>query len=221
MKLLAVDAATAACSAALAVGEQTTARFAIAPRAHDRLLFEQCDALLDDAGLDWARLDAVAFGRGPGALTGVRVAAALAQGVAWPRGLPAVAVSDLAMVAQAAADKHDASQVLATLDARMGGVYYGYFARGDDGWVRREGAEGVAAPDAVPGLDAFEGAVAGSGLQAHPSLGRGRADDPDILPAAEWALRFARRALAAGGGDDDARIVPAHEALPVYLREQF
>lgn len=218
-RLLALDTATEACSAALLDGARLEQRFELAPRGHARLLLPMVASLLDAAGLTLADLDAVAFGRGPGSFTGVRIAAGMAQGLAFAAGLPVVPVSSLAALAQGAADAGHA-RVLAAIDARMGEVYWGAFVAGDDGLVVAAGEERVCPPDAVPMPDGSGWFGAGTGWATYAEVLHGRlgaavaASDGAHFPRAGAVARLAVPLLAAGGA------LPADQALPVYLRDQ-
>ncbi|UCE90616.1 MAG: tRNA (adenosine(37)-N6)-threonylcarbamoyltransferase complex dimerization subunit type 1 TsaB, partial [Pseudomonadota bacterium] len=127
MKLLAIETATEACSVALAVDGDVRDRFEIAPRGHAGLVLPMAKALLAEAGLGLRELDALVFGRGPGAFTGLRIAAGVVQGLAYGAELPVVPVSSLATLAQGVSAQTGASDVLAVFDARMGEVYWGAF----------------------------------------------------------------------------------------------
>ena len=227
--VLAIDTATEACSAALHCGGSTRRRFEIAPRRHNTLIFEMCESLFEETGAGLGDLDALVFGRGPGAFTGVRIAASFAQGVAYARGLPVVPVSDLRAVAQAAMERHNADSVLVAMDARMGEVYHGCFTRGADGLAAPAGDEGVAAPEQVPIAADFHGIGAGSAWRVHraaldKALGNAldRAPggapgicDEDLLPDAAVMLQLTLPAIVSGGAN---AAVEAADALPVYLR---
>lgn len=223
--VLAIDTATEACSAALHCEGSTRRRFEIAPRRHNTLIFEMCESLFEETGAGLGDLDALVFGRGPGAFTGVRIAASFAQGVGYARGLPVAPVSDLRAVAQAAMERHNAASALVAMDARMGEVYYGFFRRGEDGLAKPAGDEGVVAPEQVPIPADFDGISAGSAWRVHrDALNRALSKalnnapdicDEDLLPDAAVMLQLALPAIAAGGAN---ATVEAADALPIYLR---
>jgi tRNA threonylcarbamoyladenosine biosynthesis protein TsaB len=135
MRLIALETATEACSAALWIdGELRWLLEPAAARRHGELILDQVDRLLAEAGLVPAQLDAVAVGRGPGAFTGVRLGLGVAQGLAFAIGCPVVPVSTLAALAQQGAER-GALEVLAVLDARMGEVYWSLLRVGPEGLV--------------------------------------------------------------------------------------
>ncbi len=217
MKILAIDAATEACSAALLIGDTVTERFEVPGRGHAARLLPMADELLREAGLDARDLDAIAFGRGPGGFTGLRIAAGLAQGLAAGHRLPILPVSNLAAVAAAAARINGATRVLACMDARMGQVYWGAYDCAGAAPVLT-GPESLANPEAVepPGGAAWFGA--GHGFSAHPELATRLAGslagvDASILPRAADIARIATMDHAAGRG------LAAAQGLPVYLRD--
>jgi len=129
MRILAIETATADCSVALGVGETVLERSAAAGSAKPS---EQVPgliaALLAEAGIGLGSLDAIAFDVGPGAFTGIRIGCGLAQGMALGADLPLVGLSSLRVLAMQAPD----GRVLATLDARMGEIYWATFLRDSD-----------------------------------------------------------------------------------------
>ena len=219
MKLLAFETATEACSVALYVDGDVRERFGVAPRRHAELALPWADALLAEAGVARTQLDAIAVGRGPGAFTGVRLAIALAQGVALALDRPVVPVSTLAVLA-AAAPQQGPARILAAIDARMGEVYAGAFLRQDDGLVGLD-VERVLPPDAVELPAAAEGPWQGlgTGFAAAGGLLAQRLQpclatvDPAALPRAASLARLAAAAFARG------EAVAAERAEPAYLRD--
>jgi len=214
VKILGFDTSSEACTAALRVGEVVIERFDRGGRHAERLL-GMVDELLDEAGFPLTQVDAIAFGRGPGSFTGLRIAAGVAQGLAFGAGLPVVPVSSLAALAQGV----DAPNVAAGFDARMNQVYWGAFRRGASGLVEAVGEETVIDPAAVS-LPPGRGWVgAGSGWDVYGAMLSARLGDRverwerDALPQARDLVALAVAACAAG------RTVSPDEALPVYLRD--
>ncbi len=216
MKLLAFETATEACSVALYVDGQVLERFEIAPRRHAELSLPWAEALLAEAGVARSQLDAIALGRGPGAFTGVRLAIAIAQGIALALDRPLVPVSTLqvlALRAPAAAD-----HVLSSIDARMGEVYVARQVRVDGQW-QLQGEETVCAPEAVVLPDGTRWFGVGTGFGAAEGvLVRRLGDqldgvDAQALPRASDVLALAVPAFARGEGMAPERVEPA------YLRD--
>jgi len=216
VKLLAIETATDACSAALSFDGELRERFEIAPRAHTELILPMIDELMAEAGIVISQVDAMAFGRGPGAFTGVRIAVGVTQGIAFGAGLPVVPVSTLAALAQGAA----ADKVLAALDARMGEVYWGAYRRNAAGLMELTGEECVSAPDAVPCPpgDGWHGMGAGW-MACEAALltrcaGQVISRDGTGFPHARDVALLGIAGYEAGQG------VNAEQALPVYLRDK-
>lgn len=215
-KLLAIDTATERCSVALRVDGKSMDRTVDTPRGHADLILSLVDEVLRDAGLRLGDLDGIAYGRGPGAFTGVRIAIGVVQGLAFGASLPTVGISNLAAVAQQVARAGD--RVLVCMDARMNEVYWGVFACDrTTGRVVAAGAEHVSAPHTVDCGSMTPSVAAGTGFKAYPELAAmfgGIAIHADLLPRATEIALLGEAALRAGEGR------PAHEAQPVYLRDQ-
>ncbi len=217
MRILAIETATEACSAAVLDGSQCYERFEVRPRAHLRLLLPMVTSVLEEAGLELGDLDAIAFGCGPGGFTGLRIAAGVAQGLALGADLPVVPVSNLAVLAAAAFADTPAETVLVCQDARMDEVYWATFRRGADGLPSSLTPERLALPAAVEAPDSGWRGV-GSGWQIYPELRARFADVAEIeavarLPRAAQVALLATRIVREGGA------VPAEQAAPVYLRD--
>lgn len=224
MKLLALDTASARCSAALWQDGALLRQSADTARDHARLILPMIDALLAEAGLRLSQLDGIAFGRGPGSFTGLRIAASVTQGLAAGADLPVLPVSDLrALAAQArdAAPMPRQGLLLGCMDARMGEVYWGAFEA-----QRLHPATGfpevVAAPEPLPA--ALRGKVvraAGRGLGAYPAIAAWLGLDAlDCLPAAEPDAADIARLAAADLAGGEVAWMDAIAAQPVYLRDK-
>ena len=150
IKLLAIDTAESACSAALMVDGEVRSRMEQAARGHSERILPMMQSLLSEAGCSLNDLDTLAFGRGPGSFTGLRIAAGVIQGSALGAGLPVVPVSTLRALAQGAFRMHGARQVLSALDARMAEVYWGAYALDGKDLMQPLIDELVCAPEAVP-----------------------------------------------------------------------
>lgn len=220
MKLLAIETATEACSAALLIGGEMRYRYEVAPRRHTELILPMCDALIGEAGIEVSQLDAVAFGRGPGSFTGVRIAAGVAQGIAFAWDLPVVPVSTLAVLAQEASQQGRGARVLTAIDARMQEVYWGVYQRDANGLVTRVGEECVIKPQLIPPPSEGEWYGVGSGWKVYgETLQQGIGDrlvgyDGELLPKAQFIVPLAQSAYSMG------LTVAAEHALPVYLRDK-
>ncbi|MGY3807766.1 tRNA (adenosine(37)-N6)-threonylcarbamoyltransferase complex dimerization subunit type 1 TsaB [Aeromonas veronii] len=220
LKILAVDTATEACSAALLVGDKLFSRWEEAPRDHTRKILPMVQAVLEDAGISLSDLDAIAFGRGPGSFTGVRIGISVAQGLAFGAGVPLIGISTLAAMAQGAYRLDGAQQVLTAIDARMNEVYFGRYEL-IDGRMQLVGDEVVSEPAAlvdVRGKLAGPVTCVGTGFETYGETLSGLADELAVsqvrFPAAEDMLPLARAAWLAG------EAVPVEQAMPVYLRDK-
>ena len=221
MKILAFDTATDACSCAVMDSGTIVSEHAVAPRLHTDLLLPMIDSVLAEAGVGLRSLDAIAFGRGPGSFTGLRIGCAVAQGLGLGADCPLVPVSTLQTVAAGMRRWRKTRRVLVAFDARMGEVYWGGF-RWDGRGMAPVFDESVVAPHAVrvPARGAW--AAAGPGWAAYRDvLGKAVADrlgrppgpvDAARLPDAVDMLDPALVALGAG------RAVAPEDAAPVYLR---
>jgi len=219
VRLLAIDTSEEACSAALLIDESVSERLEIAPRRHSELILPMMDSLLTDAGLRVTDLDALAFARGPGSFTGVRIAASVVQGAALGAGLPVVPVSSLQALAQGCLRERGAEMVLSALDARMHEVYWGAYRVDAAGIMRALTDETVCEPSQVPVPDGGTWTGAGSGWQSYADVlarrcGGNPAFDADARVCARDVAVLAGRLYAEG------HLVSAEHALPVYLRNE-
>jgi tRNA threonylcarbamoyladenosine biosynthesis protein TsaB len=218
MKILSLDTATEACSVSLGMDGKSIDRYIELERGHAEHLLPMVHEVLAEGGVTLGSLDAIAFGRGPGGFTGVRLAASVAQGLAFGAGVGVVPISDLAAIALRVVQLDPAlRRVLVANDARMREVYWAIFETGGmtpTGPERVSGAHEAMLPD---GMESW--AAAGRGLKVWPELAErcrasGAAVYEDLLPRASEILALARPIVAAGGVLDPA------EALPVYVRDR-
>lgn len=219
-KLLAIDAATEACSVALQINGQVYHRYELCPQTHSQRLLPMIDEVLKEAGVRLDDLDALAFTQGPGSFTGVRIGVGVAQGLAFGADLPMVGVSTLQTMAQAAISQQGAKQVVAAIDARMGEVYTAQYDAqeglaclvGEQRVVRPEVAEYTFADDnnnTIYGV--------GTGWQAYAEPLSEKVTVTVLeevqFPHAIYMLPLAEQALA------NNLQVDAQDAQPVYVRD--
>lgn len=211
MRIAAIETSGDWCSVALALGGEIRACARRAGTRHSELALPMLEALLAEAGIAAAQLDAVAFGAGPGSFTGLRIACGIAQGLAFARELPVLGVSSFEAIAEASG----AARVAACIDARMHEVYYAALEKQGGRWI--EVVAGRCVPPAGVAPPSGDGWVGcGSGFAAFPDLlaGRVAAVRAEVHPGAYEVAALAAPRLAAGEGLDAA------QALPVYLRDK-
>lgn len=219
MNILAIDTATERCSVAISRAGVITETSSDTPRGHADLVLPMIESLLAQAQLSLREIDGIAYGRGPGAFTGVRIAIGVVQGLAFGAQKRTVGVSNLAAVAQQAA--HAGDRILVCMDARMGEVYWGLFSRdAHSGLVTGISDEQVSPPDQVIAqLAETQGitVIAGTGVLAYPPLAAAfsqAAQFPALLPRAREIAQLGLGEFELGHG------LSAAEAQPVYLRNQ-
>jgi tRNA threonylcarbamoyladenosine biosynthesis protein TsaB len=216
MRILAFDTSAEWLSVAAGDGNVWHTHLERAGHANSRRIVPAIDAVLAEAGWRLADLDGIAFGGGPGAFTGVRIACGIAQGLAFGANLPVVPVPTLLALAQNAWREHQATNVFACIDARMREVYVAFYAREANDWCVVH-APAVEKPDdvVVPGTGPWHGE--GDGFAAYPALAKlpgvtGARDD--AIPTARAIGELALPAIASGQG------VPAADARPLYVRHR-
>lgn len=213
MKLLAFDTSTEYLSLALQVGGQVLTYHEPAGPTASQLILPQIQILLKQAQLQLRDLDGIAFGAGPGAFTGVRVAVGVAQGLAFGANLPVVGVNTLLALAQASGQ----DKVIACLDARMGEVYHAAYAQEADGW-REISAATVCKPEQVPTLAGDDWVGVGSGWAAYGEalmqVYQPKQIMPEVYPMAAAILQLATPDFIAG------KTTIASEAAPIYIRNR-
>ena len=222
MKLLAVETATEACSAALYIDGEITERFSLTVNEHTKLILPMIDTLMSEAGLIPQQLDVLAFGCGPGSFTGVRIATGVIQGIAFGADLPVVPISTLAAIAQDYFDSNDNIEqhtAFTAMDARMGEIFWGVYNRDEQGYAALIGKEVVTLADDIKFPD-LTGIGLGSGWGVYEenlmlrSTGKVKRYEIDVRPRARAIARLGARAFELG------LAVAVELAMPVYLRDK-
>lgn len=215
MNILALDASTEYCSVALWIDGEVNERVAASGQAHSEQLLNLVDAVLADGGLQLCGLDGIAYGQGPGSFTGLRVACAVTQGLAFPSGIPVAGIGTL----HAMAVNCGAGRVLCCLDARMGEIYHAAYVREGDGYAEFSSPR-VCAPEEAPLPTGNGWTACGSGFAEYGDVLRQRygtallAVAEDVHPRAGSMARLAAPLFAQGRG------MPAEMAVPVYIRDK-
>jgi tRNA threonylcarbamoyladenosine biosynthesis protein TsaB len=187
-------------------------------RGHSDLILGMMDALFEQAGTTISTVDALAFGRGPGSFTGVRVGVGVAQGIAFARNIPVIPISSLAAVAQGAADELDIDNIAVAMDARMGEVYGASYQR-ENGFVKLINNERVCPPEQFKPESAQQWTGVGTAWGVYDESLRenfeGQLAGVSVAhyPLATSVLKLAQIEAEAG------RLLPAEKAMPVYLRD--
>lgn len=223
LNVLCVDTSTEACSVALLThnGSEQVIKdnFMFAPREHTTKILPTVEAVLAEAQLTIRDMDIIAYGRGPGSFTGVRIAISIAQGLAFGIEKPMVGVSTLQAMAQQAYLTAQAEDVYAAIDARMGEVYYAHY-RLVDGLMTLQGEEVVIPPQALleQQPECVDNAyLVGTGWEAYPDLLAyfSNATHTDIaFPSSRYMLEQVQADVAQGLS------VEPELAKPVYLRDK-
>ena len=223
MRLLALDTSSLACSVALTVDGNVAERHATAAREHTRLLMPMIKALFEETGLSPDDLDAIVLGNGPGSFIGLRIAASVAQGIAYVAELDIVPVSSLAAVAAQVMAESGATEVAVAQDAHVGEVYLGGFRRGagelPEVWIDERLQLPTSIAELAAGTGQGQGRIAaGYGWRQYPELLEANRTYLDGVsevhyPAARYLLPLGERRLREGGA------VAPQDVVPAYLRE--
>ncbi len=214
MNLLAVETSTELCSVALLRGDELFVEEALAENRHSELLVPMIRKVFERAHLDAARMDAFAFGQGPGSFTGIRIACGIVQGLAFVTHRRVVPIPSLLALAEQANE----GCVLSALDARMNEAYLAAYARSGDDW-KEVIAPRLVGAGALPTLPGRRWVATGSGFGRLPWLRDAYRDTVEMrfdgdLPRAGAVARLAARRFARGGG------IAAEQAAPLYLRDK-
>lgn len=209
MKVLALETANEQCSVAL-IDQHQELFFQLDDRAkaQTQTILPMIEAALRDTQTELHELTAIAFSRGPGSFSGVRINAAVTQALAWANDLPVIAVSTLQALAQAAYQTHQLQQVTAVLDARMQEVYLANYVLDDAGIMQLDGEERLL--NYADAQAAAQFTVVGSGAHL---IATTETQVAEVQPNAHHIALLARHYAL------NEQWVSAEQALPVYLRD--
>lgn len=219
-KILAIECSTSACSAALQVGGEVIERFQVAPRQHSDLILPMVEQLMSEAGLTLSQLDTIAFAQGPGAFTGLRIAAGVVQGLAFGADLSVTPVSTLATMAHGAFREFGANNILVANDASMGEVYFGAYHVSHYGEAELLGSEHVWPLASVTEPVSGKWLALGSGWSnyqdqiSEPILSVISQTIAEYYPHAYDVACLAQGIYRQGGS------LLAEQAIPLYLRDK-
>lgn len=214
MRILAFDTSSNACSVALKIDSDITFQHDMAPMQQARLLLPTIHQCLQIKNIKLNQLDAIAFGRGPGSFTGVRIATSVAQALGFATGIPLLPISSLAGLAQAA--YHDLGQTsfCTAVDARIQEVYWAIYTVDSNGYVNLQGQERVTPPQELCLPDTFHGMGVGNAWEIYQNhiYYQPLHVDPTRCPSALGIVQLAEKHYA------NKEWIHINDALPVYLR---
>jgi len=220
LKLLAIDTTSEACSAALLYQQTIVERYEVAPRQQSQLILPMMQSLLDAAELQLSDLDALAFTRGPGSFTGIRIAASIIQASALVADLPVVLVSSLQCLAQGAHREFQTEQVFTAIDARMNEIFCANYRLGKDAIMHACETEKLINPERLQSISLTDFIGVGSGWDQYHSILTSKSKHQ----LRQWVpQRYPRAydvAVIASWSYQRGEVVSAAEALPTYLREK-
>lgn len=215
--LLAIESSGDVCSVAVYFNGSIVQDLTQQPRKHSEFILPAIDGLLSALGIGLGDLDAIVFACGPGSFTGIRIAAAITQGLALSHNVPVISVSSLAALAQTAHRKLGLAQVASCVDARINEVYWGVYKEESQLMVL-QGAEVVCRPEDIP-LDTgnIDVAIGSGGLYKSQVMDR----CPSITSWGSLENSEARDVITLGVAQfEKQNFVSVEQAVPVYLRDK-
>lgn len=220
-QILALDTATQSCTVALARGEELFFEAGASGAGHSEAILSLVDAALKRGETSLSDCDAIAFGAGPGAFTGLRVACGVAQGLAWAKEKKVVPVGNLeALALQVLKGEPAGARVLVCLDARMHQSYCAVYEKGAEGEEPLEvEPPRLANPEDLPVLAREKGVriAAGSAIGAFPEAFAELSSVKQLPEAAVTAEDIARLALILYR---KGAAVSPELAAPLYIRNR-
>lgn len=218
MNILALDTCTEMCSVAILKEGELFEQSLLTQRGHSEKILGMLDEILARAESRLSDMDCIAFGRGPGSFTGVRVGVSVTQGIAYAANLPVVPISTLAAVAQRAIDEHEAKDIAVAMDARMQEVYSASY-QSVDGFAVLVDEERVCLPEQLEWRSEQSFFAAGTGWKEYETAMMAKFSnqitglDSALLPTAAAIAKLAVKEVEKG------HTLPAEQAIPIYLRD--
>lgn len=215
--LLAIESSSDQCSVAVCLNGETVQDQTDQPRKHSEFILPAINRLLSAQGIGLGDLDAIVFACGPGSFTGIRIAAAITQGLAATHDLKVISVSSMAALAQGAFRKYGLTQVATCVDARMNEVYWGVYKQ-EGQLMALQGAEVICTPENIP-VDALKtDTVVGSGVvyreRVMARYGSLQVWEALCSAQARDVITLGKASLQAG------QFISVEQAVPVYLRDK-
>ena len=219
MKLLAIDTSENTCSTALLIGEKIFARYKLSPKKHTTYILPMIDKLLSDNDLSLSDLDALAFGKGPGSFTGLRIAAGVIQGISYSANLPVISVSTLRALAQSAFRQFGARYVISALDARMDQIYIGFYKLDETNCMQKIVNDSVICPSNIPTTLNKNWMGIGSGWDNYGKIINKKINIDLRSIHVKQFVNAQDIATIAAIKYQEGKILAAKEVVPCYIRE--
>lgn len=229
IRILALETSGEACSATVLQAElssnsdhisviETFDEYKVAPRQHTQLILGMMESVLEQAGVSLQQIDAIAFGNGPGAFTGVRIATGIAQGVALSIDKPVIPISTLDAIALQAYEKYQSARIFVVNDARMKELYCAWYVF-DQGVIEQQSESMLVSLEQLPTLPEGEWLGVGTGWAEYaeiltPHYTDSVKRDDSLLPSANAIAKLAFNNYQQGQLTDIAK------AEPLYLRNK-
>ncbi|WMY95115.1 MAG: tRNA (adenosine(37)-N6)-threonylcarbamoyltransferase complex dimerization subunit type 1 TsaB [Arsenophonus sp.] len=219
--ILAIDSTNKACSVALMYNKKLFTKFVISPKEHTKKILLMVNQCLLEASFNLKNLDILAFGRGPGSFTGVRIGVGIAQGLAFACNLPMIGISSLLTLAQGAYHQLGRKKILVAINAGMEKIYAACYQLKFNGIWEGEETEAILKPEQFfSKIDRLHGkwTIAGSGWCTYPLLKMANinlVESSIYLPDAQYMLPLALKNLEQGN------TIQPEEAKPIYLCNKF
>lgn len=218
VKILAFDTSTIACTVGLLDGDRIKVLHELAPKQQTKLILPMINELLNHNHLSFNDLDAVAYGVGPGSFTGIRIASCVAQAIGYVTELPLIPISSMATLAQAAFLESGWKNLLVSVDAREGHIYWAHYSMNQADQMTLIGKEEISLPEHLALSIADEWYSVGDAWQHYHDIlidkfnNKPKQINALQLPTAQALLMLARTKFSR------REWVSSGDVVPIYLR---